>query len=56
MFEYDTLKRIQAYVAKNRLKVSLEAEVRHMATEANEIKIYGLGPRIDLELEPPNKL
>lgn len=34
MSEFDTLKQILAYVAENRLKEALEAEVPHMDVEA----------------------
>lgn len=35
MSEFDALKRISAYIAENKLKASLEAEVQHMDVEYN---------------------
>lgn len=37
MYAFDALKQISAYIAKNRLKAALEAEIPHMVVEANEI-------------------
>lgn len=38
--EFDTLKQILAYMAENRLKVALEAEIPHMVVEANEVEVF----------------
>lgn len=40
MSEFDALKRISAYVAGNRLKVSLEAKIPHMTVEASDLEVF----------------
>lgn len=44
-----------AYIAENRLKVALEAEVKYMAVEANKIEVHLDGLGKDSESEPPDK-
>ena len=43
MSEFDALKRISSYVAENRLKSALEAEVPHMIVEASELEVFDVG-------------
>lgn len=49
MFEFDSLERISAYVAENRLKVSLEAKIPHMVVEVNKLDVFDVGKRINIE-------
>lgn len=55
MSEFNALERILAYVAENRLKAAIKAEVKHMDVEANEIKIFDVGQRKNIELKPPDE-
>lgn len=41
-----------AYVVKNILKADLEAEIPHMVVEANELEVFDMGQRINVELNP----
>lgn len=52
MSEFDALKRISSYVAKNRLKVALEAEIPHMDVEANELEVFEVSQRISVGTTP----
>lgn len=49
MYDFDALKRISAYVAENRLKAALEAEIPHMVVETEELKVFDVGQIIDVE-------
>lgn len=52
MSEFDALKKILAYVARNRLKADLEVNVSHIVVGANELEIFYVGERINIELKP----
>lgn len=52
MSEFDTLKRISSYVAKNRLKAALEAEIPHMDVESNELEVFEVSQRIRVGTTP----
>lgn len=55
MSEFDALERISVYVGENRLKADLEAKVQHMTVKANEVEIFDVGQRINIELKPPGE-
>ena len=55
MFESNMLEKISAYIVDNKLKAVLEAEVKYMAIEAKETKVYLEWPSVDFEPEPPDK-
>lgn len=52
MFEFDALKRILTYIAENRLNATLEAEVKYMDVEANEVYMFDVGQRVNIEPKP----
>ena len=54
MTESQTLQKISAYVAENRMIAALEAEVKYMALEANEHVSSKEGPGKDFDPEPPD--
>lgn len=49
MSEFDALERISTYVAKNRLKAALEAEIPHMVVEVSELEVFNVAQRINIE-------
>lgn len=55
MSEFNSLEQILAYVAKNILKTALEAKVKHMVVEVNEVEIFDMGKRINIEPKPPDE-
>ena len=55
MSESKTLEKIQAYIADNRLKATLEAEVKYMVVEAKEANVHLEGLDIDFKPESPDK-
>lgn len=55
MSESDTLEKISAYIAENKLKASLEAEVKYIVVEANDTEVHLEGIIVDFELEPLDK-
>lgn len=50
--EFDALRQIAAYVAENRLKAALEAEIPHIDVEANELEVFDVSQRINIGLTP----
>lgn len=56
MFDLKTLKKISAYIAKNKLKATLEAEVKYMDVEAKKIEMQLDGPGKDFDPEPHGKV
>lgn len=50
------LQKILTYIAGNRLKAALKAQVKYMVVEANEIEMHLEGPNANFEPEPPDKL
>lgn len=52
MSEFDALKRISAYIAKNRLKAPLKAEIPHMAIKSNELKVFDVSQRVSIGPRP----
>ena len=42
-------------MAKNKLKATLEAEVKYMVVEAKETPVHLEGPGVDFEPEPPDR-
>lgn len=56
MFESKTLKNILVYIAENKLKMDLEAEVKYMAAEAKRNEVHLEGPGKDSKPESPDKV
>ena len=54
MTESQALQRISAYVAETRMITALEAEVKYMATQANDQELPSAGPGKDFDPEPPD--
>lgn len=54
--ESKIFEKISAYIAENRLKEALEAEVKYMAVKANEIEVHLEGPGVDFEPETPDRI
>ena len=54
MTESQALQRISAYVAETRMIAALEAEVKYMATQANDQEIPFAGPGKDFDPKPPD--
>lgn len=50
-----TFERILAYIAENKLKAALEAEVKYMAIEAKKKEMHLEVPGKDFNPEPPDK-
>lgn len=48
MFEFDALRRLSAYIAENRLKEVLVAEISHMVVEANELEVFDMSQRVSI--------
>lgn len=55
MSELEALQMISPYVAKNRLRAALEAEIRNMVIKATNMEIRDVGPGVEFEPEPPDK-
>lgn len=55
IYESSTLEKISAYIAKNRLKTALEAEVKYMVVEAKETGVHLEGSEVDFESEQSDK-
>lgn len=53
MTEFASLKRISAYIAKNKQQLALEAEIKNMVVEAIEIS-PPVGPGKDFDPRPPD--
>lgn len=56
MFESKIFEFFLAYIAENRLKEALEAEVKYMVIEANETEVHLKGPGVDFEPESSDKI
>ena len=54
MTESQSLKRISAYVAETKMITALEAEVKYMATQANDQQLSAVGPGKDFDPKPPD--
>ena len=54
MTESQSLKRISAYVAETKMITALEAEVKYMATQANDQQLSAAGPGKDFDPKPPD--
>ena len=54
MTESQALQRILAYIAETRMIAALEAEVKYMATKANDQVLPSAGPGKDFDPEPPD--
>lgn len=48
MYEFKASKRNLAYVAENRLKTALEAEIPHMVIVANDLEGFNMSQRISV--------
>lgn len=55
MTEFEALKRISAYITKNKQQSALEAEVKNMVVEANK-ELHQIGPGKDFDPESPDKV
>ena len=55
MSESSYFKKISAYLAENRMKTALEAEVKIMVVEAKAEGIHNKGPGIFFKPEPPDE-
>lgn len=56
MSDPKTLEKISSYVVENKLKTTLEVEVKYMVVEAKTIEMHLEGPDKDFDPKPPDKV